>query len=171
MGKFFQIPHRPQNEYVGGYATAPPQTSQLPPTEPHPAHLWMRPTLFSHIFHQCGLQVPCPQKPKTRVMKELDSSGVEQVRDVLPPGEFSSLEGLPPLPPPIDRRAHRVTEGDPFVLDCPRLHPGAKFWRRDDTTLTVAYLFHHNGTRVFVDAHFRLRFLRLEFDDSALYRY
>uniref|UniRef100_A0A914VU98 Ig-like domain-containing protein n=1 Tax=Plectus sambesii TaxID=2011161 RepID=A0A914VU98_9BILA len=114
-------------------------------------------------------QVPCPSKPKTRVIKELDSGGVEKVRDVLPPGEFSSLESLPPLPAPVDRRTHLVKEGDPCIIDCPHLYPGAKHWRRNNITLTVAYLFHHNRTRVFVDANFRLHFLRLEFDDSALY--
>uniref|UniRef100_A0A914WMH3 Ig-like domain-containing protein n=1 Tax=Plectus sambesii TaxID=2011161 RepID=A0A914WMH3_9BILA len=117
----------------------------------------------------CYIQVPCPSKPKTRLIKELDSSGAEKVRDVLPPGEFSSLESLPPLPAPVDRRTHLVKEGDPCIIDCPHLYPGAKHWRRNNITLTVAYLFHHNRTRVFVDANFRLHFLRLEFDDSALY--
>lgn len=103
-------------------------------------------------------------------MKELDSSGVEKVRDVLPPGEFSSLESLPPLPPPVDRRTHVVKEGDPCVLDCPLLRPGAKHWRRNDANLTVAFLYHRYGARTFVDADFRLHFQPLDFNDSALYR-
>lgn len=115
--------------------------------------------------------MPCPSGPKTRVIKELDSSGVEQVRDVLPPGEFSSLESLPPLPPPVDRRTHLVKEGDPHVVDCPLLLRGAKHWKRNNDTLTVAHLFHHYGARIFVDADFRLHFHHLDFNDSALYRY
>ncbi|KAL3090126.1 hypothetical protein niasHS_006578 [Heterodera schachtii] len=97
---------------------------------------------FYEEFAEC--KKPCtPSKQNSEEVREVtvNETGHAEVLDVLPPGEFSTNERLPPLAPPIIRRTIFATEGDWLMMDCTNQDATALIWRKEFVELNATRIF------------------------------
>uniref|UniRef100_A0A914I477 Ig-like domain-containing protein n=1 Tax=Globodera rostochiensis TaxID=31243 RepID=A0A914I477_GLORO len=96
---------------------------------------------FYEEFTKCKKPCTPAKQDNDRVRKvTINETGREEVLDVLPAGEFSTNERLPPLAPPIIRRTIFATESDWLMMDCSNQDATALIWRKDFVEM--------NGTRI-----------------------